>query len=174
MSGSFLWSDYVSQCLIEKEGYLFWRARPESHFSSRRVMASWNAKHANTSAGATDTKGYLQVKINGRLYMAHHLVWLMHYGYLPDGIDHIDGNPKNNRISNLREVPHVENMRNQKRRSDNKTGLMGVHLVPRSGKWIAKLSNAHIGTFDTLLDACAARKSAEISAGYHANHGRVA
>ena len=79
-------------------------------------------------AGSIDAYGYLVLSVGGRRIKAHRAVWLLERGVLPGVIDHIDGNPLNNRISNLREVTHAENRQNQRRvRSDSKTGLVGVH-----------------------------------------------
>lgn len=46
-----------------------------------------------------------------KLY-AHRVIYELHHGVTPDKIDHIDGNPSNNCISNLRSVTHAQNMRN--------------------------------------------------------------
>lgn len=58
----------------------------------------------------------------------HRIIWTLICGDIKSGhvIDHIDGNPFNNRISNLREIPTADNTRNSKRREDNKTGVNGV------------------------------------------------
>lgn len=65
---------------------------------------------------------------NGKLASAHRIIWTLVFGKIEDGhvIDHIDGNPFNNNIANLRSIPSGENTRNAKKRKDNKTGVTGV------------------------------------------------
>lgn len=80
------------------------------------------------------TMGY-----KGSRYYVHRVVWLLNYGNIPDDmvIDHIDGNPFNNQISNLRLVTQQVNSRNRKMLPQNKTGINGVCInsKPRpSGK----------------------------------------
>ena len=58
--------------------------------------------------------GYLAIKLFGRPYLEHRLIWLWHGFDLTGEIDHIDGNPLNNKIENLRLASHYENMRNAK------------------------------------------------------------
>ena len=113
-----------------------------------------------TIAGNMMRNGYIQLMIDGRNYMAHRLAWLYVYGNWPTNvIDHIDGKPFNNAISNLRDVTQGQNMENQKRaRTNNKCGLLGVcrgkkgwrATIQSRGKWI------HIGTFETPEQAHAA------------------
>lgn len=78
------------------------------------------------------SNGYVKIDIDGDTYYAHRLVWLYVYGYFPKGdkplIDHVDGNPSNNRIDNLKECCHAENMRNTKMMSNNTSGVTGVYL----------------------------------------------
>ena len=121
--------------------------------------------------------GYRVIKIKGVLYRAHRLLWLWHFNAWPeDQIDHIDGDPLNNHIDNLRVVTHQENLKNQKIYDNNKSGVTGVNFDEKSQKWHARImadgKRKHLGYFDNFEDAVAARKAAEIFYGYHENHGR--
>ena len=121
---------------------------------------------------------YSTVVIHGKRYPAHHLAWLYVYGYLPDlEIDHINGDSFDNRISNLRLVDRINNTRNAKRRSDNKSGIAGVSWRQSRRCWIVRIGagdrDKSMGQFHDFLEACCVRKSLEVKLGYHANHGRL-
>lgn len=113
-------------------------------------------------AGVIQKNGRRYVKINGKSYLAHRLVWLWYYGSWPEGqIDHIDGNPDNNRIDNLRIAKNqVEQQQNQKTRKDNISGYPGVAWYKRYNKWVAYINlnkkRKHLGYFDNYEDACSA------------------
>jgi hypothetical protein len=56
--------------------------------------------------------GYQSVRLKrDSTFKVHRLVLLAFVGPVPDGkeVDHIDGNPRNNHLSNLRYVTHAEN-----------------------------------------------------------------
>jgi hypothetical protein len=84
----------------------------------------------------------------------------MHYGFLPKYIDHIDGNPLNNRIENLRPCTASENLCNAKTRKNNVSGTKGVSWFKPKQKWRARVSfnkkEYHIGYFDS-------QKAAEVA-----------
>lgn len=74
-------------------------------------------------------KHMIRVQVNdGRLVPVHRIIWTIVFGEIGDGhvIDHIDGDPFNNRIENLRSIPSGENTRNARKRKDNSTGVTGV------------------------------------------------
>lgn len=109
-------------------GVLTWRARPADDFKDMRGQRSWNAKHAGKPAGTANRDGYIKVHVNNYPVGAHRLAWLITYGCLPSGvIDHVNGNPHDNRLVNLRAVSHAENIQNQRQaRKDSASGVLGV------------------------------------------------
>jgi len=120
---------------------------------------------------------YLIEKMFGLTYAAGRVAWCLHYGRWPDNfIDHINGDPTDNRIDNLRDVEASENARNCAMPVNNTSGIVGVSRA-RSGKWIARIlynrRHHHLGTFASKEEAAAARTSAERRLGFHPNHGRV-
>lgn len=103
----------------------------------------------------------------------------MHYGEWPSQfLDHVNGDPTDNRIANLREVTNQENCKNKSINRNNKSGVIGVFFYDHGGYqyWVAyiRAEGRHIGLgyFKRYEDAVAARKQAEIDYGYHHNHGR--
>ena len=123
----------------------------------RRVIKSTERNNGNL---------YRYVSVMGRRIRAHRIAWLLHYGSWPSGqIDHDDNNGLNNRISNLKDVSHIQNQRNQRTRADSSSGVKGVCLHKPTGRWQALIwvsgKRIFLGRFDTVHDAAAARSSAE-------------
>lgn len=127
-------------------------------------------------AGCKQMDGYIKIGVNGRHYKAHRIAWLLIHGYWPEEIDHINGDGYDNRLSNLREVTHKENQRNQKLLSNNKSGTCGVFWKKQDSVWGAQIKingrQKHLGYFKDKSDAILARKAADREHGFHENHGR--
>ncbi len=125
----------------------------------------------------TNEKEYCFIRLNYRLYRAHRLVWLYVHGFMPEYIDHIDGNGLNNKLVNLRPATSQENNQNVKRRIDNKSGITGVFWFKRTKKWMVYIGTGkhreNIGYFKDKFEAICQRKSAEVRNGYHENHGSI-
>lgn len=129
---------------------------------------------AGSVAGLKRGNEYRQVKINGIKYSAHRIVWLIIHGAWPtDEIDHKNGVKDDNRPVNLRVVSHSENHKNQKRPSNNTTGVAGV--CKRGKRYQAQIVvnnvRIHIGFFDTVKEATRARRAAERKYGFAPTHG---
>lgn len=108
-------------------------------------------------ASSINNTGHLQMCIAGKNYALHRIIWLYVYGEFPNGvIDHIDGNPKNNRVDNLRLVDANINAQNRtKPRLGNNSGFIGVWRD--RGKWIASITangkRYYLGRFDCAQKA---------------------
>lgn len=103
-------------------------------------------RHANVvMARAGDEAGYrapygVTVRIDRKLYAAHRLAWLIVHGSWPAKmLDHVNGDPHDNRLENLREASAAENQRNHKRRRDNTSGVKGVWFSKQTNKWVAEI-----------------------------------
>lgn len=127
-------------------------------------------------AGTTNSEGYRVITVNYKAYKAHRLVYLMHKGYLPRTLDHINNNRSDNRIENLRAVSAGQNQHNRKLNSNNKSGYKGVSWFARDRKWSARIHLENklvfLGYHNTPEEADkvvrAARKELH---GSFANHG---
>lgn len=141
---------------------------PDTGVFVNKVTRSNNAKVGEIATCTIKKSGYAVFNINFRQYQAHRVAWLYVHGVWPKGvIDHIDGDPRNNRIANLRDVTHAVNIQNQRRaRSDNKLNVLGVIKDKRSGKYIAQIMANRkcyrIGRFDTPELAHAAYIAAKV------------
>jgi hypothetical protein len=122
---------------------------------------------AGAKAGTPNPLGYIYVRLNGKRRLAHRIIWLYVYGYFPDKhIDHINGNPSDNSIKNLREATVAENQQNRIVASRfNSSGLIGVTKVSKTGIYIAMIQKDkkkyYLGRFKTAVEAHNAYLSAK-------------
>lgn len=113
------------------------------------------------SAGFVAGNGYKVISIGGIKYPAHRLAWLYVYGTFPEfDTDHINGDPLDNRIVNLRAATRRQNMANKKMHKNNSSGVKGVYWCIQRKKWRASVRingrNKHAGFFDDKEAAGAA------------------
>jgi len=90
-------------------------------------------------AGCVNGQGRLQTIIKSRHYQNHRILFYIYHGYLPKFVDHIDGNPLNNSIENLRAASRAQNNHNAKLRKDNRLGIKGVSWDRSVNKYRARV-----------------------------------
>ena len=140
-----------------KEGAFYWRVN-HRHPKARIGMR----------AGRINALGRMQIGIDKKQLFVHRLVWLFETGEWPQGmLDHINGNPLDNRFVNLRPTDHVQNGQNQQaHRPKNKSAkLLGVSWHKTKKKYIASIKvrgcKKHLGYFDDAPAAHAAYVTAK-------------
>lgn len=148
-------------------GVLKWK--PVDHANSLGGAEVWNKKFAGKRAGwVSGNRGYRAVAFNNRCYPEHRIIWLHVYGRWPEGdVDHINCVKGDNRLENLREASRSENSANRPPPKSNKSGVKGVHFDKGRQKWMAYIKKNwkrhHLGRFDTMEEAIAARRAADES-----------
>jgi hypothetical protein len=107
--------------------------------------------------------GYKSVSYGNKQKFSHRLVYESFHKYSPEVIDHINGDTRDNRLSNLRGCSQSENMRNQR------IGKMkGISFIKKAKKnqWRAYITvdykQIHIGCFQNKESAFAAYRKASI------------
>lgn len=125
--------------------HLLWRKKP-------RGARSWRAGHVRPD-------GYVAVGFQCSRYLVHRLIWVYVYGVEPRGvIDHVDNDPSNNRLENLRDVTQEFNCVRQWGRKKTTSRQRGV-CQKRDGKWHVQFwengTSKHYGRYTTEAEAIA-------------------
>lgn len=150
---------------------------PETGVFIRKVQTS-RCIRIGDIAGSLHPRGYLSIWINNHAFHAHRLAWFYFYKEWPKGIiDHIDRNPSNNAITNLRDVDQSINNHNKRIQNNNTSGYVGVGYDNKMRRWVARITiegkSIHLGCFMDKEFAIKARKEAEkqyaIKRGYRVN-----
>jgi len=128
---------------------------------------SHSVKVGQEAGGSKGSKGYIRIQFKGQKYFAHRIAYYMYHGIDPlaNLIDHEYGDKKNNKIKDLRLATVSQNgMNHIKLRSDNTSGVTGVHWHKVKKKWQATIKASkitHLGYFTNKEDAIKARKEGE-------------
>ena len=125
-------------------------------FRNARQKGSTSPK--NKLAGCVNSRGYINLYINSKIYLAHRLAWKIFYGEdPPHEIDHIDGVGVNNSIHNLRLARRVDNIGNTRLSKRNTSGFKGAQYVKSTGRWDSRFGSGpsykYLGTYDTPEEA---------------------
>lgn len=120
------WHDYFE---YHPEGRLIWKV-------SRRGGKAY----PGAPVGNRRQDGYVTVGLLNKKWLLHRIIFAMHNdGRMPEVIDHIDGDPWNNRIENLREASNSKNQHNRKLDCRNKLGVKNVQYHRRDKNYAVRL-----------------------------------
>lgn len=149
-------------------GHFFWKVN-----RGQRIKAGDRAGCLNP------TDGYIRIKVNYKLYLAHRLAVLYMTGQWPEEqVDHENHIRSDNRWFKLRGVTSQENNRNASMKRNNTSGFAGVSYHKGTDKWRATIMidgrNKHLGLFTDPSEAHQAYQAKALELGYHKNHGRAA
>ena len=130
---------FLTECfdVDEEMGELFWKERPQHHFSTVAAMRTFNSRNAHKSVGTVNKCGYKTVRFtykgSTRNYLVHRLIFkIAKFDPCNNIIDHIDGDRSNNSISNLQIITSSQNV--GKMRLNSRGSLMGT-CMRDNGKW---------------------------------------
>ena len=136
--------ELLHQVLEYRNGFLYWK-----------IALSTKTKIGSV-AGCVSSDGYTKIGLNKKTYQAHRLIWIMHHGQAPSVIDHINGNPLDNRIENLRSATIAENVRNSRLSRNNKSGAKGVFWCNTYRLWAGRVimnrRSYHAGRYESRED----------------------
>lgn len=141
-------------------GKLYWKV-----MTKQRQRNGGEAGYIKYRKG-TDKVSSRLITYKGKQTGVHRIIYKMHYGHCPDVLDHIDGNPLNNKIDNLRSADPTLNQWNTKKRINNTSGLTGVVWHKAADQWRARITCKgvvhELGFTDSKFEAACLRKSAEL------------
>ena len=128
----------------------------------RKVSRANNKVKSGNLVGSDQGNGYREVTIDGKSYYIHRLIFLYHHGYLPEFLDHIDGDKSNNDILNLRGVTRSQNQQNSRKTKsyDGKptsSRFKGVSWNKQLKKWDVRIQingkRKYLGLYDYEIKA---------------------
>lgn len=158
-----LTKEYLNKLFEYKDGKLFWKVKKSGVTQGKQ-------------AGNYDGFRYRQLRIDGKLYKEHRVIFCFFHGHIPKEVDHINNNPLDNRIENLRPANRSQNMRNSLLRKDSISGCKGVGFIKKTSKWRVRIwtdsGRIYLGDFEDLeLAKLVATEARNKYHGEFVNHG---
>jgi hypothetical protein len=126
-----------------RDGQLYWKINTNK---SKNLIGKL--------AGGPKKRAYGLVTIDSKSFLIHRVIFCMFHGYLPKQVDHIDGNPQNHRIENLRAATSSTNNMNRGAQVNNRSGIKNVCWNKTHKRWSVQIQKnkkrVYTGMFDDL------------------------
>lgn len=157
--------ELLKNCFDYKDGFLYWKHTTGSRAVAGKVAGSlFNHK--------SGSKAYF-IGFYGHRYRSARLVFMWHHGYFPPEIDHIDRNPLNDKIENLRAATSAQNKTNRGSAKNSTSKYLGVSWNTKYSRWVAQIcfnyKQHNLGYFDSEIEVALAYNRAAVR-----HHGEYA
>lgn len=134
----------------KKSGEFHWRVDGPRSSSPKK----------GSRAGRQRVDGYIDLRVNKRLYLEHRLAWFYIKGFWPDSqLDHKNGVRNQNFFKNLRQATKSQNQQNTQGHKSRRSEFKGVHrrILASGIVWRATIKHEHtvynLGHFQDELEA---------------------
>lgn len=139
-------------------GIFRWRA--DAKLGRRADRAGCVAGHVHLK------ERYVRITYKRVIYSAAVLAWRIMHGVEPElEMDHINGNPTDNRLCNLRLATRAQNLVNTKARK-NSSGIKGVSWYAAGKKWRAQIKvngkTHYLGAYSSKEEAAEKYRAASL------------
>lgn len=96
---------YLNECFRYEDGKVYWKERPNYHFTSVREWKRFNAQYANKEAfsSVNNTNGYAIGAFDKKKYLRSYIVYSLHHGFPDRYVMRKDKCRTNDSINNLYE-----------------------------------------------------------------------
>lgn len=134
----------VRELFDYKDGLLYWKVSLNRRIMIGSIVGSVVMQHGGKRRF---------INFNKMRFRAAQLIFLWHHGYIPLIVDHEDRNCLNDKIGNLREATHAQNLINSIKYPNSNNKYKGVFTAKTSKNFYARINfnrkNIHLGSHKT-------------------------
>lgn len=137
---------------------------PETGVFTWLTESKYSPRKIGDRAGAARSDGRRVICWRGKSYLSYRLAWWFAHGEMPvKGLDHVNGDPTDDRLENLRPAGQAENMLNIKAHKDSTSSFKGVCWDRGAQKWRVGFRGRYVGIFANEVDAAHAYDRAALA-----------